>query len=103
MVNHFFLYSLSLPARIRDGYLNAPCYGIRSVCTRGSEVLPDATKLLPASFAARGQQMQLAKVPNRECKCVWPKSCLSQRTEGRTSSTFPLKSPAPGVLLVLGE
>lgn len=34
---------------------------------------------------------------------VLPRSCMSQKTEGRTNSTFPLKPPAPGALLVLGE
>jgi len=62
MVNNFFLYGLSLPVAIHDGCLNAPCYGIRSVCTRRSEVSPDATELLPSGFAAEGQQMQLANV-----------------------------------------
>lgn len=83
-------------------YINALCYGVRSVCTT-SEVLPDATTHLPAGFATGGKETQVAKVSNRECGCVLPRSCPSQKTEGRTSSTFPLKPPAPGALLVLGE
>lgn len=103
MLNNFYLYGISLPAPARDGYLNALCYGIRSVCTRRSGTLPDVTQLLPAGVTAGSQQRQLAKGPNRECRCVLPELCLPQRTDGRTSSTFPLKLPAPGALLVLGE
>lgn len=66
----FFLCGLSLPAPIRDGYLNALCYGIRSGFTRRNEVLPDTTKLLPAGFAA-GESANAAGKGAKQGMQVW--------------------------------
>lgn len=103
MSNNFFLYGLSLPGLATCLLYKCPMLWCQ-VSLYKEWSFAWCHHASPSWFCNRGgKETQVAKLSNRECGCVLPRSCPSQKTEGRTSSTFPLKPPAPGPLLVLGE